>query len=524
LGIGVIAYPVRENRSVHDVSRSGLVGRARERDAIAGALRSLFAGQGAVVAIEGEPGIGKSRLLDHLAAVAAEEGATVVGARASEFESDLPYALWTEALERHLSDAGERRLSTMGIVDPAALATLLPALAGLAAAPEAGDRHRAHRALRDLLERLAATRPLVVWMDDVHWADPASLDASSALVRRPPAAPVLLALASREGQLPAGLALALAGAQREGWLTRLEPGPLSEAEASQLVGEAASAIFPQTGGNPFYLEQLARLGGTPRSAAASVDDSVPPAVAAALSSELAELAPPVGRLIDAAAVAGDPFDLDVAAAVAELPDPAALQALDELLARGLVRPAGAPRRFAFRHPVVRHAVYVAAPPGWRLGAHARAADALERQGAGPARRAHHVVHAARPGDSDAIALLSSAAAELQAPAPRTAARFHAAALRLLPDTADELGRRRHLQRVLADAQAAAGDPAAARETLLDALQTAEPGERMLSQSRWPTRSGGSAVTRTPAAGCRSRWATCPRRRRPIACGCGWRSL
>jgi DNA-binding NarL/FixJ family response regulator len=478
LGIGVIAYPVRENRSVHDVSRSGLVGRARERDAIAGALRSLFAGQGAVVAIEGEPGIGKSRLLDHLAAVAAEEGATVVGARASEFESDLPYALWTEALERHLSDAGERRLSTMGIVDPAALATLLPALAGLAAAPEAGDRHRAHRALRDLLERLAATRPLVVWMDDVHWADPASLDASSALVRRPPAAPVLFALASREGQLPAGLALALAGAQREGWLTRLEPGPLSEAEASQLVGEAASAIFPQTGGNPFYLEQLARLGGTPRSAAASVDDSVPPAVAAALSSELAELAPPVGRLIDAAAVAGDPFDLDVAAAVAELPDPAALQALDELLARGLVRPAGAPRRFAFRHPVVRHAVYVAAPPGWRLGAHARAADALERQGAGPARRAHHVVHAARPGDSDAIALLSSAAAELQAPAPRTAARFHAAALRLLPDTADELGRRRHLQRVLADAQAAAGDPAAARETLLDALQTAEPGERM----------------------------------------------
>ena len=125
----------------------------------------------------------------------------MLGARASEFESDLPYALWTEALDRHLADIGERRVSRMGLADPAALAALLPALAG-APTPAAGDRHRTHRALRDLLERLAATRPLVLWMDDVHWADPASVDALAALVRRPPAAPVLLAVAAREGQLP----------------------------------------------------------------------------------------------------------------------------------------------------------------------------------------------------------------------------------------------------------------------------------------------------------------------------------
>ena len=87
-------------------------------------------------------------------------------------------------------------------------------------------------------------------------------------------------------------------------------------------------------------------------------------------------------MLEAAAVAGDPFEPELAAAVAELPEPAALHALDELLACALVRPAGAPRRFTFRHPVVRHAVYVGAPAGWRLGAHARAADALERRGAG----------------------------------------------------------------------------------------------------------------------------------------------
>jgi DNA-binding CsgD family transcriptional regulator/tetratricopeptide (TPR) repeat protein len=464
---------------VSDAPRSALVGRAREREAIAGALEALPARPGAIVAIEGEPGIGKSRLLDHLTARAAADGATVLGARASEFEGDLPYALWTEALDRHLSDAGERRVSRMGLADPGALAALLPALAGVGAAqPAPGDRHRAHRALRDLLERLAAVRPLVVWMDDVHWADPASLDALAALVRRPPAAPVLFAVTAREGQIPAGLALALAGAYREERVIALRLAPLNETEAAELVGEAAAAIFPHSGGNPFYLEQLARVRDAPRVAAGRADDTVPPAVAAALAAELAELSPQARRVLDAAAVAGDPFEPELAAAVAELPEPAALHALDELLVGALVRPAGVPRRFAFRHPVVRHAVYVATPPGWRLGAHARAAEVLERRGAGPVQRAHHVEHAARPGDDDAIALLSTAATELQSPAPRTAARFHAAALRLLGDHPGQQERRSRLQRVLADAQAAGGDPVAARRTLLDALQTAGPGERL----------------------------------------------
>ena len=203
---------------------------------------------------------------------------------------------------------------------------------------------------------------------------------------------------------------------------------------------------------------------------------MPPAVAAAIAAELAAL--PVGAraLLDAAAVAGDPFEPDLAAAVAALGDDAALRALDELLAAALVRPAGAPRRFAFRHPVVRHAVYAATPGGWRLGAHARAADALARRGAGAVRRAHHVEHAARQGDEAAIALLADAATELQSPAPATAARFHAAALRLLPDGPDE--RRARMQARLADAQAAAGDPESARATLTGALRSAGPDERL----------------------------------------------
>src|SRR4051794_1007220 len=106
-----------------------LVGRAREREAIAAALRTLPEQRGAVITVEGEPGIGKSRLLAHLATVAAADDCIVLGARASELETDLPYALWTEALAGHVAGASERGAPRVEPADPHALAPVLPALA-----------------------------------------------------------------------------------------------------------------------------------------------------------------------------------------------------------------------------------------------------------------------------------------------------------------------------------------------------------------------------------------------------------
>ena len=205
---------------------------------------------------------------------------------------------------------------------------------------------------------------------------------------------------------------------------------------------------------------------------------MPASVALALTAELAAL-PDASRLVlEAAAVVGDPFEPALAAEAADVSEPDALRALDELLTRALVRPAGAARRFAFRHPVVRHAVYEGAPGGWRLAAHARAAAALERRGAGLVARAHHVEHAAQLGDEAAIDLLEGAARELQGPAPASSARFHAAALRILPDSAATRERRAAIQVALAEAQSAAGDRASARETLLATLaDTHDPQER-----------------------------------------------
>ena len=457
-----------------------LVGRTRERETLDDALARLRSGAtGQLVSVDGEPGIGKSRLLAELAERAAAGGCLVLGAAASEFEDDLPYGVWTEALDAYLRELGDRRLGLLGLPEPRALARALPALAGPDAVAGVADRHALHRALRDLLERLAGARPLVLWLDDVHWADPGSVDALAALVRRPPGGAVLIAVAAREGVQPPPLAAALAGAARDGRVAHLALAPLSEAEATELVGHDVGAIYAPSGGNPFYLEQLTRSGGLPgvRPPVGRPNGGLTPvAVGLAIAAELAQLSPETRIVLDAAAVIGDPFEPGLAAEAAGVAEADALRALDDLLARTLVRPAGSARRFAFRHPVVRHAVYESAPGGWRLAAHARAAAALERRGAGVVARAHHVEHAAQLGDDDAVELLLGAARELQGPAPGSAARFHAAALRILPDGPAHRLRRAEIQVALAEAESASGDPESARATLLDALGKSQTHE------------------------------------------------
>jgi DNA-binding CsgD family transcriptional regulator len=426
-----------------------LVGRAEELGGLDNALAELAQGRSAAIELVGEPGIGKTRLLAELARRAVKRGQLVLSGRAAELERDLPFWVFVDALDEYVEGLEPRRLDFLDGNVRAELAHVLPSLSAHAAGNEAPlqhERYRTHRAMRELLGLLAQTKPLVLVLDDLHWADSGSVELVGALLRRPPTAPVLMALAVRPRQVPDRLSTALERAYREGTLARLELGALTRSEAGELLGEAvesasATALYEESGGNPFYLEQLARSPGPalqPGPAASELSLGaldVPPMVAAALTEELALLSDGARRVLEGAAVAGDPFEPELAAAAAAVPEASAVEALDELLALDLVRHTDVPRRFRFRHPLVRRAVYEAAPSGWRLGAHERSAEALAARGASAPARAHHVERCARQGDVAAVAVLREAGEQVAPRAPATAARWFAGALRLLPPSA-----------------------------------------------------------------------------------------
>lgn len=208
---------------------------------------------------------------------------------------------------------------------------------------------------------------------------------------------------------------------------------------------------------------------------------IPPQVAAALTEELTLLSEPAQKVLDGASVAGDPFELDLVAVASELPEKQVLNALDELLTVDFVRATDMPRRFRFRHPIVRRAVYEATRGGWRIGAHERVAAALATRGAGVTALAHHVERCARHGDGAAIATLKDAGVETASRAPATAARWFEAALRLLPDSAPA---RQRVELLLASAQAriAVGQFGAGHASLLESLEIVPPDAARLRTS------------------------------------------
>jgi hypothetical protein len=283
------------------------------------------------------------------------------------------------------------------------------------------ERWRLHRALRDRLEALPGGHPFALVLDDVHWGDPATLELLEHLLRRPPERPHLLVAALRPGEVADRLLAILPAAT-------LDLGPLAREPAESLLAgvddpDERERVFTRSGGNPLLLEELARAGP---------GAEAPGGVVAAIGAERAALPEPARMLLDGAALAGDPFDLDLAAAAGGLDADQALAGLNALVKRGLVRPADIPRRFVFRHPVVRSAVHAAIPAGEEIAAHERAARALQAAGAPLPARARHLAHSAAPGDPEAAATLRAAAALVRPQAPAIAADWLVAARRADP--------------------------------------------------------------------------------------------
>ncbi|WP_395106816.1 AAA family ATPase [Actinomadura sp. SCN-SB] len=516
-----------------DPAGTPLVGRRDALRVLDGALDSVTGGSFRFLALSGDPGAGKTRLLGELAEAGASRGLRVLAGRAAEFEQQMPFGALVDALDDQLE---ERRPD----LDPATtrlLSTVFPALTGTAGggapamapagalsamtagghgtsssngdttvlpahehrpdpAPETLGvaRYQLHRAVRHLLEELADDDGLVLLLDDVHWADDASVELLGYLVRHPPRAKVLIGVAYRPAQASPRLAGLVDVAGEHGVSVTAEPFTIEEVEEFLGPGTSRSrcqSLYEASGGNPFYLEALARKDGADRPAAADPEvwgtlpdlgdiTELPPAVRTALQLELSGLDATVLLIAQAAAVAADEFEPALAAAGAQRPDAVALAALDELVARDVVRPASA-GRFRFRHPLVRHVVYGSAAAGWRLGAHARIARYLADLGAPATLRAHHVERSATYGDRSAIATLVEAARAVAPQAPATAAHWLKAALRLMPEDSgqadgDEEPPRVRLLVELAHAQTVSGQLVEGRETARTLLRLLPPDD------------------------------------------------
>ncbi|AWS45970.1 AAA family ATPase [Streptosporangium sp. 'caverna'] len=473
-------------------------------------LRKLLAGgRPAFVVVNGEPGIGKSRLLSAFSAAAAADGVPVLSGRAAEMEGGAPWALVLDALD----DAGSHP-------ELAAYADWLRVrLVARTPSVQDGDqiigveRHRAHRQARALLEARALPSGLLLLLDDVHWADAASAELIDHLVRHPPRATVTV-LTSLAGLLPPVLERSLASSPAP--VTRMSLGPLSPDDSESLLPGKRPAyrrrLYEIGRGNPLYLEILSRLPERTVNElrnASGGEDCGRTELDALIARELETLGTALATVVQAASITADALDPALVASIAEMPEDDVRVALDGLVARDVLRVTAG--RLRFRHPLIRAAAYRMAGPSWRIAAHRRAADHLARQGAPLSLRAEHLLHGVRPGDATGADLLAAAALNSVDIAPTTAARWLRAALRALLDDPELAERRAGLRLELAKALRLSGRFNEAR-TILHELATGDGAHRYTALERLGATERalgrlpearallGSELDRTPGAG------------------------
>jgi DNA-binding CsgD family transcriptional regulator len=403
-----------------DQGSVGLLEREQELGRIDAALGAATAGSGRTVVIEGVAGIGKSRLLARAVEAAEDRDLVVLKARARELESGFAFGVVRQLLERPFRDADEGRRAAL-LAGAARLAEPLVAPDASAQGEAVGDTGGSNfpllHGLYWTLANLADEGPVLVTIDDAHWADTASLGFLAFLAPRLAELPVLLALTARP-RGPRASAL-LDELIVEPTAEVLRPRPLSSAAISDLATSAmrapvdeqfAAACREVTGGNPFLLEgllsELAEEEVDPIAAAAPrVLALGPEAVGRAVLADLARLGPAAVPLAQATAVLEE-GRLEDAAQLAGVGIGEARTAADELAAAGIL--AGG-LSLRFRHALVRNAIYGDLHAQARAAMHRRAAALLSEATDGSDAAAAHLMRCAPAADPEAVRLLLAAA-------------------------------------------------------------------------------------------------------------------
>ncbi|HEX8121849.1 MAG TPA: AAA family ATPase [Solirubrobacteraceae bacterium] len=445
-----------------------LLERQAELGALSGALDAAAAGRGALAVVEGTAGIGKSRLLAWVRDEARERGMRVGFARGAELEREFPFAVLRQLLDPLVTAAGPEAQARLFAGGAELARPVLARDAGARRLPDADALYGTLQALHWLVVALAAAGPLALVVDDLQWADDASLAAVAFLVRRLEGLPVALVAGTRPAAAEGRPALAALAAEPDAVVLR--PRALTADAVHTWLAGADRAMPPDdafveacrvaTGGNPLLLKELVhelREEGVEPTAerVERVRRLSPRGISTIVLLRLGRLPPDATALARAVAVLGDDARVDDAAALAGLAPGAARDTAGSLVAADVLDDAE-PLRYA--HPVIRAAVLEDIPALERAALHARAAARLRDAGASAERVAAHLVHADRAELPWATGVLRAAADAAFALGEATAAaRWLTAALEA-PLPAAERGA---VLEQLGRAEALSGDPAAA---------------------------------------------------------------
>ena len=399
-------------------AQSAFVGRDYEFGELLLALGEACAGQGRLLLIAGEPGIGKSRLVEELIAHARMRGVRAFVGRCWEAGGAPPYWPWVQSLRAFVRDSDAAMLRSQLPASAAELAQILPELRSQfpdltepGAVSGEGARFRLFDATAELLRTAAEAQPLLLFLDDLHAADHSSLLMLRFIARELGSIRALVVAAYRDVDptVSRGLAETLAELGREPVTGRLVLGGLTEREVAECFGQTAgqpasaelvAALHEQTGGNPLFIGEIVRLlsiEGIPAGADAEVPLAVPESVRDAIARRLTHLSPECNELLVLASVIGREFALGELACAGCVSEDELLGVLDEAMrARALSDVPGAPGHLRFGHALIRDTLYEGLTTVRRVRLHRRVAetlDALYGEGSGPhlAELAHHAI-------------------------------------------------------------------------------------------------------------------------------------
>jgi DNA-binding SARP family transcriptional activator len=476
---------------------ASFVGRRGELERLQSYFAHAAEGRRLLVLLEGEPGIGKTRLALQFMATCEAQGAVALYGRC-DAETLIPYQPFLEALRRYVARTDPDRLAPWS----AELGRVIPEL-GSAEPPrplEPSERYRLFDAASEVLTDIARTQPVVLVLDDLHWADTPTLLMMRQLARAADDEPVMIVASYRETERPPGLVDILAQLRREQYLETIELRGLDETDASALIGEFSSdtlpehvnrALFHETKGNPFFLEEMVRHLGSGHASAESNGApwpaELPEGIRDVIGRRLATLSERTSEVLATASVIGREFRIELLEALGSYDEDELDGVVDESVAAHVVAEVpGVYGRCSFTHSLIRQTLYEGLTATRRARLHLRVGEALERLEADAAEPplaelAHHFC-LAPPARGAAKAVEYAERAARQATgqmAYEEAARHYAVALTALDQTGANGARRCELLLACGDAQTKAGDVITARNTFREAADAA----RALGSSR-----------------------------------------